>query len=70
MPAFTAIEDVPLVVRHARKFPAQVGCWAQCVADCTRWQHLCTAAAPITPPFHCNVSSVLHHTVLLLVSRA
>uniref|UniRef100_A0A383W3L1 L-arabinokinase n=1 Tax=Tetradesmus obliquus TaxID=3088 RepID=A0A383W3L1_TETOB len=24
MPAFTAIEDVPLVVRHARKFPAQV----------------------------------------------
>lgn len=23
MPAFTAIEDVPLVVRHARKFPAQ-----------------------------------------------
>jgi L-arabinokinase len=25
MPAFTAIEDVPLVVRHARKFPAQVG---------------------------------------------
>eukprot|EP00775_Hariotina_reticulata_P002038 gene2038-2360_t len=24
MPAFTAIEDVPLVVRHARRFPAQV----------------------------------------------
>jgi hypothetical protein len=26
MPAFTAIEDVPLVVRHARRFPAQVTC--------------------------------------------
>jgi L-arabinokinase len=26
MPAFTAIEDVPLVVRHARKTPQQV-CW-------------------------------------------
>lgn len=26
MPAFTAIEDVPLVVRHARKSPQQV-CW-------------------------------------------
>ena len=25
MPAFTAIEDVPLVVRHSRKPPAQVG---------------------------------------------
>lgn len=24
MPAFTAIEDVPLVVRHARKTPQQV----------------------------------------------
>lgn len=26
MPAFTAIEDVPLVVRHARKSPEQVCC--------------------------------------------
>src|SRR5689334_8901380 len=30
MPAFTAIEDVPLVVRHARKSPAEVWC-----AHCT-----------------------------------
>jgi L-arabinokinase len=34
MPAFTAIEDVPLVVRHARKFPAQVR--RQTHSVCTR----------------------------------
>jgi L-arabinokinase len=28
MPAFTAIEDVPLVVRHARKSPQQVSACA------------------------------------------
>jgi hypothetical protein len=39
MPAFTAIEDVPLVVRHARKFPAQVGvigCDCTCSFICLR----------------------------------
>lgn len=34
MPAFTAIEDVPLVVRHARKLPQQVRTHAVLVTDC------------------------------------
>jgi hypothetical protein len=60
MPAFTAIEDVPLVVRHARKFPAQVSCRLCCALN----THFFRQLSPVV--YHKWLGSSHSRSLLLL----